>query len=325
MRCATYRNLMMVPPWCMWLSTLPNPRTRSNYEYDLRLFNHFLNERGIPGPHAAGPQDLARFMGWLLLPGTTPGGKQRDPMSARSIRRVQCSLSGFYAHMVAGGMMDRDSNPTPILKTLRMRFHRQNPRPLPEVDRAALLRAMVWRTFEERRNAVAILLGFHSGFRVSEVAAMRMSDMDLRDFTATQVGKGGKRRTVPLSRLLVRWLVGYMVARSKKPGMHNSPWLFPSPMDVTRHISSCRLQAWLKRVARRAGIPHWDRVTVHQLRHSFCTQLAETGGNAYHIMVLAGHNSIDTSQEYVNLAENSRGVREAHDRAFDRPAAAEAS
>lgn len=63
------------------------------------------------------------------------------------------------------------------------------------------------------------------------------------------------------------------------------------------------------RRARAAGID--KRVTVHTLRHSFATQLLETGTDIRIIHVLLGHNNLSSTARYTKVSTASSGVRRA--------------
>src|SRR6185369_224407 len=69
------------------------------------------------------------------------------------------------------------------------------------------------------------------------------------------------------------------------------------------------------KAARWAGLEHSEDFTVHVLRHTFGTQLAESGASVYDIRDLMGHSSIMVSENYVKLA--STKARQAHQKAFE--------
>ncbi|HXL73254.1 MAG TPA: site-specific integrase, partial [bacterium] len=93
-----------------------------------------------------------------------------------------------------------------------------------------------------------------------------------------------------------------------------SPYLFPSPSNTQRPANPNYLELWVKKAALWAGFENPDELTVHVLRHSFGTQLAEAGASVYEIRDLMGHSSIMVSENYVKLA-STKG-RQAHQKAF---------
>ena len=58
----------------------------------------------------------------------------------------------------------------------------------------------------------------------------------------------------------------------------------------------------VKRVARRAGLKDWQRITPHKLRHSYASALVEAGRGIDEVKELLGHSSISTTQVYVHVS-----------------------
>ena len=132
------------------------------------------------------------------------------------------------------------------------------------------------------------------GLRVSEVAALKIGDLDSsRMVIRVEHGKGGKSRYVMLSPQLLTILRIYW--RLAKPGH----WLFPG-RDVGRPVSTATLQAACRVAVREAGLT--KPVTVHTLRHSFATHLLEAGTDIRIIQVLLGHSRLATTAIYTRVA-----------------------
>src|SRR5208283_1103236 len=74
------------------------------------------------------------------------------------------------------------------------------------------------------------------------------------------------------------------------------------------------LETWVRMAASWSNLTNLDDLTVHVLRHTFGTQLAESGASVYEIRDLMGHSSIIVSENYVQLASTSN--RDAHRKAF---------
>ena len=126
----------------------------------------------------------------------------------------------------------------------------------------------------------------------------------------TVIGKGDKERIVPMTEAL-KGLLKLYLAKLEKTG----PYLFPSPRSTLKPIHLRYLELWVKKAAHWACLNNPDELTVHVLRHSFGTQLAESGASVYEIRDLMGHSSIMVSENYVKLA-STKG-RQAHRKAFE--------
>lgn len=145
----------------------------------------------------------------------------------------------------------------------------------------------------------ALMTCYGAGLRVSEAAALRISDIDSkRMLLRVQQGKGAKDRYAMLSPRLLQVLRRYF--RATHPGKVLDPdeYLFPS-WRGHRHLSSESLQLALREAVVRAGLR--KKVTVHTLRHSFATHLLENGTDIRIIQVLLGHSRIDTTARYARV------------------------
>ena len=143
------------------------------------------------------------------------------------------------------------------------------------------------------------------GLRVSEVASLKISDIDSeRMMIRVEQGKGGKDRHAMLSAQLLDLLRNwYRLARPRG-------WLFPG-QDPTNPISTRQLTRACHAAADIAGIN--KRVTPHTLRHSFATHLLEHGADLRAVQVMLGHASISTTQIYTHIhAQRLRALYDSH-------------
>ena len=302
-------DLQGVEPYAGFLDVCKSPHTKANYHQDLRVLKQFLDTSRLT-PIQAQPQDLARFAGHLAKPGTTPAGKARSAYSTRSMKRILASTRSFYRYLASVQQIATD--PTAVFHNLAIRSPQRNPRPLPTKERNSLVKSLRTVDLEDQKVSLVVLLGYHCGLRVSEIAHLKIRDLDTDQGLVTVIGKGDKERTVPMTEALKELLKRYLAGKPAKVG----PYLFPSPRNSERPIHPHFLETWVKKAASWAHFEHPDELTVHVLRHSFGTQLAESGASVYEIRDLMGHSSIMVSESYVKLA--STGARTAHRKAFEK-------
>jgi len=140
----------------------------------------------------------------------------------------------------------------------------------------------------------AFAVAYGAGLRVSEVAALKISDIDSeRMMIRVEQGKGGKDRHAMLSAQLLDLLRNwYRLARPRG-------WLFPG-QDPTNPISTRQLTRACHAAADIAAIN--KRVTPHTLRHSFATHLLEQDIDIRVIQVLLGHAKLETTALYTHVA-----------------------
>jgi integrase/recombinase XerD len=169
----------------------------------------------------------------------------------------------------------------------------RQPSRLPEI----LSREEIRRLFEAPLNLkhrVLLMTTYGAGLRVSEVARLRVSDIDSeRMAIRVEQAKGAKDRYTLLSKRLLTELRRYWVAYRPKD------WLFPL-RDGEHPIDPRSAQKIYYHAKRRAGIT--KRCGIHGLRHAFATHLLESGVDLHTIQRLLGHGHLSTTMRYFHLA-----------------------
>jgi integrase/recombinase XerD len=135
------------------------------------------------------------------------------------------------------------------------------------------------------------------GLRISEAATLEVGAIDSANMLLRIIGKGDKERRVPLPQPLLHNLRNLWRT-------HRHPrWLFPNRRG-TNAANQQVLCRTFKAAARAAGITL--RVTPHSLRHSYATQLLESGVDTRVVQILLGHVNIATTAIYTHLTEPTR-------------------
>lgn len=171
-----------------------------------------------------------------------------------------------------------------------------------------LTRKEVRRIFGEcahPKHRMMLVLGYGCGLRVSELVALRLSDIDSeRCLLRIEQGKGAKDRLVPLSESLLQKLRDYW--RSYRP----SPWLFPG-RTPDQPLSITSIQKVYTRAKARAGI---EKVGgIHSLRHAYATHQLEAGLPVHRLQRLLGHQDIHSTLRYVHWVPDYREGAGEHD------------
>lgn len=138
---------------------------------------------------------------------------------------------------------------------------------------------------------------YGAGLRVSEVATLKVSDIDSeRMMLRVEQGKGHKDRHAMLAPQLLELLRDWW--RIARPQV----WLFPgqnpvNPMTTRQINRACHAAADMARITK--------RVSPHTLRHSFATHLLEQNTDIRVIQVLLGHAKLETTALYTRIATNT--------------------
>ena len=142
----------------------------------------------------------------------------------------------------------------------------------------------------------AILTTIYSGgLRVSEATHLKVTDIDShRMMIRVDQGKGNKDRYTLLARTALLTLREYW--KVYRP----VGWLFPGILPG-QPISVRGVQTVFYNAVEKAGIQ--KPASVHTLRHSFATHLAEAGVSLPCIQELLGHTSIKTASVYLHVTK----------------------
>jgi site-specific recombinase XerD len=188
---------------------------------------------------------------------------------------------------------------------------RLRPPALSESETQALLRAAgQTRHGLAKRNYALVTLLLESGLRVSEVCALQLGDLNLRDRSGrvrVGEGQGCKQRDVPLNSNARRALRLYLANRE-----HPKPedYVFLSERGG-KPLALRTVEATLAELGRRAHIRRLP-VTPNLMRHTFAQQyLKHNPGKLVELAALLGHESLDTTAIYTRpTAEQLAASRE---------------
>lgn len=169
----------------------------------------------------------------------------------------------------------------------------------------------------ELRDRAIVEVAYAAGLRISEIAAARLTDLDLVHGEIRVLGKGRKERIGMLGRPALEALQAYLaegrpvLALADDGSGHGS--LFLGTRGQPLGARGIRMR--IDRLVRRAGLP--DRTTPHTLRHSFASHMLEGGADLRVVQELLGHASLSTTQVYTHVSPGRlrTSYRAAHPRA----------
>ncbi len=246
---------------------------------------------------------------------------------ARSLARMLAAWRGFYKWWAPQSAMP--ANPAADVRAPKA------PRGLPKalsVDQTqALLDAPIMRARTDPasiRDHAMFELFYSSGLRLAELVSLDIDYTQHRNHTSVSwisltehevhvLGKGGKRRSVPIGAQAIaalhRWLDARPQLVSPKATDDDAAALFIGVRG--KRISPRVIQAQLARVAQLAGLPM--HVHPHVLRHSFASHVLQSAQDLRAVQEMLGHANISTTQLYTRLdfQHLARAYDAAHPRA----------
>ena len=242
-------------------------------------------------------------------------------LAPRSIAIILSAWRGFYRWCGRDGLVK--ANPVEGVRAPKAA------KPLPKalaVDHAVALaqhETPQGHTALRARDHAIVELLYGCGLRVGELLGLDASAspqaagwIDAPDATAHVLGKGSKRRSVPIGGPALAALATWLEQRPLL-AHHGEAALFVSQRGT--RLTASQLRVRLKQQAIAAGLP--THVHPHMLRHSFASHLLQSSGDLRAVQELLGHAHISTTQVYTQLdfGHLSKVYDAAHPRAKRKP------
>jgi len=249
------------------------PKTQAAYIRSVRQLAGYLGR----SPDTVTIEDLRNYQLHLVDHGTSPV----------SLNAAITGLKFFFEVTVDRAELMAKMQPVHVPRTLPVVLSRE--------EAARLIAAA-----GNLKHQTALSVAYGAGLRASEVAALKVGDVDSQRMTLrVEQGKGSKDRYAMLSPVLLERLrTWWRVARAQGK-MLDGGWLFPglNPIDP---LSTRQLNRAVHAAAVAARID--KRVSMHTLRHSFATHLLEQKVDIRVIQVLLGHKKLETTALYTHVA-----------------------
>lgn len=254
--------------------------TTSCYSVDVMKFLIYLSDRNVKRAKALRSMHVQDYLGKCKSEGKSNSSISRYYMSIRSYSRF------LFKNKITDHDFTLDVEPP--------KYGFKAPRIPTEEEVVAILNAPDTDTEEGIRDRAILELLYSSGLRASELCNVKILDVGNRCITV-DFGKGGKTRTVPISRESEKWIKLYVVNRR-----HDSHWLFLTRLG--RQMSRQLIFNLVDRYSKKCGVPE---VSPHTLRHSCATHLLNRGADLRFIQEMLGHSSIMSTQRYTHLSSQS--------------------
>ncbi len=241
--------------------------TAKAYGMDLRDFARFMRARNDSARWSTVSQsDVDEYMMTM----TTAGRK------ASTINRHVSSVKALFRYMMRQGMMT--SNPVRYASSQKQ--EKKIPNTIPTCD---LVTATKHACGTLR---IMFLILVSTGCRIQEMLDIEQCDINEEEQRITIHGKGKKERYVYATDEVIREIKAYCEGR---PGR-----IFGT---IDQRTARHAIYEHLKRYS------NAKQLSPHAIRHTMATQMAKQGANVTMISKLLGHESIKTTQQYIDLAQ----------------------
>ncbi len=236
-----------------------------------------------------------------------------------TINRRLSSLRGFYRWMCLMGYVEAD--PAEALSGPKQSKHLPHVLKHEEMDRILAVYSgkdaagnSTEQSPEDMRDQALLEFLYASGCRISEAAGLKLGDVDFSSKLVKLFGKGRKERIVPLHDICIATLRRY-VKEARPELLRDKPAtdaFFISSRG--KPMSADLMRKRYKAAVRAAGLD--DRLSPHDMRHTFATDLLDGDADLRSVQEMLGHASLSTTQIYTHLS--SSRLKEAHHQAHPR-------
>ncbi len=275
--------------------------TSDAYHRDVARFLAYLEENHITSFEDVTKEDVSDYI-TKLRDGEIGG----QPLSNSSYSRNLSALKSFYRYLnIYEGVQN---NPVRLFKSVA------NKRKLPEFLTFDQMES-IFNCFDlsdpiDIRDRCIIEVMYACGLRVSEVAGLKISNINLKEKYLIVLGKESKERMVPFYNRCGQ-LIDFYIKQSRVQFIKEEhDILFVNQQG--KPISTRAIQNIVEKSGERAGL--YLHVHPHMIRHSFATHMLDHGADLRTVQELLGHENLSTTQIYTHVTTDrlKKVVQDAH-------------
>jgi len=275
-------------------------KTISHTSRCVRFFDTFMG--GIQDVSQVTADDLRRFIVALRQKPVISGKKEQSGkhLSGTSINTYVRAIKSFWNWLLANNIIT--VNPLNDVATPK------KPKKLPKIisdNELDQIMKYIKSTDDDRLYAMFYLF-LDTGIRLSELAGIKINDINHNNRSLIVYGKGEKQRQVYLDKECELAISRYEIFLRPEPKHEDILFLSRDGYPLTPN----RIQKTLELAGKKAGLK--QRLSAHKLRHTYATLSLKNGGNLEYIRRTLGHNDIKTTQIYLELSDSD--IEEAHNR-----------
>src|SRR5215216_6211664 len=247
--------------------------TIESYRIDLRLF-FAITDKSL---RQVSWREVDRFI----------EQQHRQGLAPTTINRRLKAIKRFFDYLLEQERL--------LISPVKPSHYVKEGRPLPK----KLSQEQVKKLFAKIRTLLdraLFLLMLRCGLRVSEVAQLKLTDIDWEQRALlVEQGKGRKDRRVYVSDDALTSLKECLIIRPRcVPGNY----FFWNQKRKQKPLGVKAIQKKMERVAKAAGV----KASCHSLRHTFASNLLEEGAEVISIKEFLGHESITSSERYARMS-----------------------
>ncbi len=263
------------------------PDTIRSYQTLVGNFISFTTNTGILDPALITPNHIRQYI--------ITKQKTCKPSSLHSYYR---HVKRFFSWLVDEAILQV----SPMANIKAPRVPRVLIHSLVEEEIRRLLSVCDENQFLGMRNKAIILIFVDTAIRLSEMARIKLEDIDFARRIIKILGKGAKERVVHLDRLTIKALLKYLMQRNDS---HPCLWVTEEREPLTKQ----GLAQMIRILRQRAGV----KCSAHKFRHTAATMALQNGASEFEVQAMLGHSTLEMTKRYA-ADINSYKAAESHKR-----------
>ncbi|MCP4118563.1 MAG: tyrosine-type recombinase/integrase [Desulfobacteraceae bacterium] len=271
-----------------------SPYTIKNARCELRKFTTFMEQETPPTLDNLTRDILYEYQQELAFKISTKG----KLLSLRTQGQMLGVIKAFTRYLKENDYMILD--PGDAIKLPK------KPKRLPKVilnttELKKIIEAADIQTNQGYRNRVILEILYDTAIRRSELAGIKINNLDLHSGFIHVRGKGDKDRVVPMSERVCRLIENYIVMVRPTYLQEGDPGYLVLNRWGQR-MDPNAVWAVVKRCTYLSGIK--KNVSTHTFRHTCATHMLKNGAPVRHIQEMLGHESLESTQIYTRVTIN---------------------
>jgi integrase/recombinase XerC len=268
--------------------------TMESYRKDIEDFYYFIDGKILDITY----DDVSNYLGYLY----------DNKLNRNSISRHLSSIRSFYNYLIHEDIVKNNyfkevSNP---------KKSKSLPRYIKDNDLEKMFLVFDLDDKLEQRNSLILEMLYATGVRVSELVNIKISDINFYDNTIKILGKGNKERIVIYGSFCRDALERYLNDGRKKLLKGDNDYLFLNKDG--KKITERAIRKILNKIIEKASLE--IHISPHMLRHTFATDMLNSGADLVSVKELLGHESLDTTSIYTHVSQEQ--VRKVYEMAHPR-------
>ncbi len=271
-------------------------KTLKAYEIDLRQFSLFLKD--IETLQEISKHEIRNYLTSI------------SSLKPRTVKRKVATIKTFFNYMEFEDLIQ-------INPLRKMRIKIKEPQVLFSVMDFMEIKKIFKTSYQLKtnnksnfsyltavRNIVVIELLFATGARVSEIANLKKTNLNLKTGGLTIKGKGNKERSIQICNSETLAIINEYYSLFEVHVTASGGWFLVNRLN--KKLSDQSIRSIVKNICLKAGLKR--KITPHMFRHTFGTLLLEKNVDLRYIQSMLGHSSITTTQVYTHV--NSKRQRQ---------------